>query len=201
MKIARKKSLILEALVAAKKLSEKTGDSLYYNQQKIQLEEAVQNCLKWREKLVDNIEESCGELTVNKMPVIFSFIVQTGFIFLRAKITSTKHLIFLLMMAQLLGIAGILYLLVEISVAYFRDANVKSIGLQQILSYCKYRWDIFLGKFVLYVGYLLISFLFLYLTYKLWIEPKSKIDQKQKKVEKIHRENEHDDSIDSWWSE
>ena len=50
MKIARKKSLILEALVAAKKLSEKTGDSLYYNQQKIQLEEAVQNCLKWREK-------------------------------------------------------------------------------------------------------------------------------------------------------
>ena len=47
------------------------------------------------------------------------------------------------MMAQLLGISGILYLLVEISVGYFRDANEKSIALQQILSYCKYRWDIF----------------------------------------------------------
>ena len=78
-------------------------------------------------------------LTVNKMPVVFSFVIQTGFIFLGEKITGTKHFIFLLMMAQLLGISGILYLLVEISVGYFRDANVKSIGLQQILSYCKYR--------------------------------------------------------------
>ena len=135
------------------------------------------------------------------MPVKFSFIVETGFICLGAKITSAKHFIFILMIAQLLGIGGILYLLVEISVGYFREANVKSIGRQQILSFCKYRWDIFLGKFVLYVGYLLISFLFLYISYKSWTEPKSKIDQKQKKVDKIHRENEHADSIDSWWSE
>ena len=77
--------LIQEALVAAKKLSENTGDSFHYNQRKIQLEEAVQNCQNWREKLVNNIEESCGELTVNKMPVIFSLVVQTGFIFLGAK--------------------------------------------------------------------------------------------------------------------
>ena len=59
----------------------------------------------------------------------------------------------------------------------------------------------FLGKFVLHVGYLLINFLFLYISYKLLIDPKSKIDQNQKKVKKIHQENEHDDSIDSWWSE
>ena len=66
-------------------MSEKTDDYFHYNQRKIQLEKAVQNCQNWREKLVNNIEESCGELTVNKMPVIFSLVVQTGFIFLGAK--------------------------------------------------------------------------------------------------------------------
>ena len=86
--------LIQEALVAAKKLSENTGDSFHYNQRKIQLEEAVQNCQNWREKIVNSIEESCGELTVNKMSVIFLFVVQTGFIFLGAKITGTNHFIF-----------------------------------------------------------------------------------------------------------
>ena len=86
--------MIQEALVAAKKLSENTGDSFHYNQRKIQLEEAVQNCPNWREKIVNSIEESCGELTVNKMSVIFLFVVQTGFIFLGAKITGTNHFIF-----------------------------------------------------------------------------------------------------------